>query len=97
MKSNAGLIIWIVFLGLIIATMFSGAFISEGNAVRALETQGYTNIKIVDRAWFAISVRGGDKYDAARFEAIATNPIGKTVRVYVFVGWPFKGATIRTF
>ena len=26
----------------------------------------------------------------------ATNPVGKHVTIYVFAGWPFKGATVRT-
>ena len=42
-----------------------------------------------------IGFRGGDDGDAARFTAIATNPIGKEVVVEVYAGWPFKGATIR--
>ncbi|MBX4198269.1 hypothetical protein KW782_02940 [Candidatus Parcubacteria bacterium] len=73
-----------------------GIFASPDTARRALETQGFSDIEITDHAWFMISLRGGDKNDAARFKAKATNPAGKRVEVYVFTGWPFKGGTIRT-
>lgn len=74
----------------------SGLLVKESKAVRALETQGFSEITITDRAWFMVSMRGGDKSDCVRFTATATNPAGKRVRVYVFSGWLFKGATIRT-
>ena len=73
-----------------------GSFVNEETAIRALETQGFSEIKVTDHAWFAIGFRGGDKNDAARFTATAKNPAGKQVTVYVFAGWPFKGATVRS-
>ena len=73
-----------------------GIFVSEDVDIKALETQGYSNIEIVDNVWFAMFPRGGEGSDAARFTAIATNPIGKQVAIYVFSDLFFKGATIRT-
>ena len=81
---------------LTLATGGTGLLVPESKAVRALETQGFSEVKITDRSWFLIGVRGGDKSDCVRFTATAKNPAGKTVQVYVFSGWPFKGATIRT-
>lgn len=73
----------------------TGMWVSEKKAITALETQGFSNIKITHRAIWFIEFRGGDKSDAVRFTATATNPAGKPVTVYVFSGWIFKGATIR--
>ncbi|MEK7650302.1 MAG: hypothetical protein AAB364_00270 [Patescibacteria group bacterium] len=73
-----------------------GCTVSDQVAIKALETSGFSDIKIVDHSWFAIGVRGGSDSDAARFTAEATNPVGKRVTVEVFTGWLFKGATIRS-
>lgn len=92
------LLCFFVFIGfLIFISVFSGAFlVDESKAVRALETQGYTNVEITSRDWFAVSVRGCAKEDVVKFNAEVTNPAGKRVKLFVCVGWPFKGATVRT-
>ena len=92
----AHLIGLVIVLLLVIGSCSRGAFVNQDVAVKALDTQGYSNVKITDRAWFAVGMRGCDEKDAARFTATATNPIGKKVQVYVCTGWIFKGATIRT-
>jgi len=79
-----------------IAYNFAGFLVPESKATTALQTQGYSNIQIVDRAWLAIYWRGGAADDVVRFQAQATNPIGQNVKVYIYAGWPFKGATIRS-
>ena len=73
-----------------------GSCVQESTAVRALEIQGFSDVEIVEHDWFLIGFRGGSGGDAARFKAQATNPIGKKVNIYVFLGWPFKGATVRS-
>ncbi|MDO8590685.1 MAG: hypothetical protein Q7R65_01765 [bacterium] len=90
-----GIVLVIVFI-LTLATGWTGLLVPESKAVLALETQGFSGVKITDRAWFMVGMRGGDKSDCVRFTATATNPVGKKVQVYVFSGWLFKGATIRT-
>lgn len=85
-----------MFLILTVAFGPRGLLVSEHKARTALETQGFTDVTITDRAWLFIPLRGGDKSDCVRFTAKATNSNKKTVQVYVFSGWPFKGATIRT-
>ena len=82
-----------VFLCGFLATR--GSCVSPGQAHRALDAAGYDDIKIVEHQWFAVGIRGCGS-DAAKFVAKANNPRGKPVTVSVCVGWPFKGATIRT-
>lgn len=72
-----------------------GILTEPSQAVQALEIQGYSSIEIVDKSWLVVGLRGCG-YDAARYTANAMNPAGKKVQVFVCVGWPFKGATIRT-
>jgi hypothetical protein len=86
----------VVFVLCFLVFGFRGLLVGPSRAVEALETQGYSNIQVVDRKWFLVCVRGCDGGDGARFDVKATNPVGKQVHLFVCVGWPFKGATIRT-
>ena len=83
-------------LSLLCGGCMRGALVSEDVAIRALETQGYSDIKVTEHAYFALNLRGGHRDDAARFTCKAKNPAGKQVTVYVFSGWLFTDATIRT-
>ncbi len=76
--------------------IFSGTFVNENVAKKTLETQGFSDIKIVDKDIFFVGLKGGAQDDVVKFTAMAKNPIGRTVQVFVFSGWPFKGATIRS-
>ena len=81
--------ITVLFIFIALATIGMvpvGAFVPESRAIRALETQGYSNIEITKKAVFFIGWRGGDSKDKVRFTAKATNPVGKEVKVYVFSG-----------
>ncbi len=89
------LLIGLIVIALIALTFFGGLLVDEGVAIKTLETQGFSNIQIVDRDWLFILFRGGAPSDNVRFEAVATNPIGEIVTVYVYAGWPFKAGTIR--
>ena len=98
MKKLVALLLMLIFL---LVTVFAvgmvrSVFLNDDIAVRALDTQGYSNIKITDYIWFAVGLRGCGITDTVRFTAIANNPAGKNVQVYVCTGWLFKGATIRT-
>lgn len=88
--------ITLIAIILVIIYQFAGFFVPESKAVNELQVQGYSNIQIIDRAWLTIYWRGGAADDVVRFQAKADNPIGKNVEVYVYSGWPFKGATIRS-
>lgn len=93
----AGVILIVLLIGgLILGSCVGGIFIEETTAVEALETQGYSNITITDKDWFMVGARGCSDDDIVKFDAVATNPIGKEVEVYVCRGLFFKGATVRS-
>lgn len=71
-----------------------GMIADRAVAVRTLEAQGYSDIKITHHAWFLVGFRGCDRNDAARFTARARNPAGRPAEVYVCTG-VLKGGTIR--
>ncbi|KKP80380.1 MAG: hypothetical protein A2271_04865 [Candidatus Moranbacteria bacterium RIFOXYA12_FULL_35_19] len=97
-KGEGGIefIIIILFVAISIVLSCRGILVDKNVAIRAVETQGFSNIKVIDHAWFAVGLRGCSSKDAARFTVKATNPAGKEVECYVCSGWLFKGATIRT-
>ncbi len=95
--SIIGLVLVVLLLGVLVGIIPVGMFVPESRAIRALETQGYSQVEITHKAVYFIGWRGGDKCDKVRFTAKAINPIGKEVTVYVFSGWLLKGCTIRTF
>lgn len=86
----------LVMTAILFFALARGIFVSEDSAINSLETQGYSDVKITDSAWFMVGIRGCNQRDAARFTATATNPVGQEVEIYVCAGWPFKGGTIRT-
>lgn len=89
-------LIVLIIITLIGLSMGSGILVDESVAIVALDKQGFSEIKIVEKNWFLVGLRGCGNSDAAKFTAIAKNPRNETVDVFVCVGWPFKGATIRT-
>lgn len=89
-------LIYALLIVLIFAvSLFRGVFVSDDVGVKALENQGYTNIRVTDNSFFVVGLRGCDGKDAARITATVTNSQGKDVTLYVCAGWPFKGATVR--
>ncbi len=86
----------IIVCAVIAFSIFRGLWADKSTALRALEKQGYSDVRIIDHSWFMVSVRGCSNSDAAKFTALAKNPVGKEVECFVCTGWPFKGATIRT-
>ena len=95
-NSNSKPAVILILAFVLILIMFgTGIFASKDVAVRALEAQGYSDIQIVDHAWFAVGLRGCDEKDAARFTAKVINPAGKPAEVYVCTGVIFKGGTVR--
>jgi hypothetical protein len=91
---------FILFIVLILATVVlegsCGSMVPEREAIRAAETMGFSNVRVVKRDIYFVSCRGGSEKDNVRFTVEGTNPAGKNVTLYVFAGWPFKAATIRT-
>ena len=73
-----------------------GSMADQQTAINAMTSAGYTDVKVVARHNIAVSFLGCSTEDSAKFDMVATNPQGEVVtNVYVCVGWPFKGATIR--
>lgn len=99
-KNGTALILYtlatLAMLVLVVFGLFAGNFVDESVALRALENQGFEQVRILNKDIFFVSLRGCDKSDAAKFDAVAVNPAGKEVQVYVCSGWLLKGATVRS-
>jgi len=92
-----GNVAYIIFICAVLAFgIFRGLCVDKSMALRAMEKQGYNDVRVVDYHWFMVGFRGCSGHDAAKFDVVAKNPVGKKVECFVCVGWPFKGATIRT-
>lgn len=86
-----------IISGILFATLTGcGAMVSDKDALKAVEDQGFADPKIIDKDITFIDWRGCSKEDDAAYEVEATNAQGKRVTLTVCVGWPFKGATIRS-
>jgi hypothetical protein len=87
----------IMVLLLLAASLCGGIMVDKQIAINCAEIQGFSEVEVLEKDWFAIPMRGGGNSDSARFKMRGINPSGKEVEFYVFAGWLFKGATIRTF
>lgn len=76
---------------------YSCLFVDDTVAVRALEAQGMKQVKVTGHAYSFVPWRGGSDSDRIRYDCEAVNPANQTVKMYVFTGMFFKGATVRTF
>jgi hypothetical protein len=86
----------IVFVFIAACVTGRGACVDASTATRALETQGYSAVRVVDRHnWFA-SWNGCSEHDAVSFDCAAKNPVGREVRVNVCCGWWLKDCTVRS-
>jgi hypothetical protein len=85
----------IIFVSAIFLLIFGqGLLVSKKKAIKALQTNGFTDVKILKRQWTLVKLRGGREGEDVRFVASATNPIGQKVKVYVFAEWPWKGIRV---
>ena len=73
-----------------------GSCADEEQAIRAAENLGFSEVKVIEKSIWFIGFKGCSASDAALFEVVAKNPVGREVEVGVCVGWPFKGATMRS-
>lgn len=95
-QSGDSTVLSLIAIVIVILSLFTGIFVDKAIAVRALEKQGYSDIRITNKDWFMVGLRGCSGHDAAKFTASVVNPAGKEVEVFVCTGFIFKGATIRT-
>lgn len=96
-KQKKGSVLLLFFIIAFLITTFScvqGAFINKESAIRTLNAHGFSEIEIVDHAWFVVGMRGCDTKDTARFTANALNPRGEKIKVYVCFGL-LKSGTLR--
>lgn len=84
------MVLALVFLG-----VGRGMLVDEQVAVDTMEAQGFTNVEVTDKAWFAVGLRGCGSDDTAKFEVTAINSNGQEVECLVCADWPLKGSTIR--
>lgn len=86
-------------LGVIVLSLLvtaCGALVDTDRVARAVEKQGYRNVKIVNKHIFFVTWRGCGKDDDVAFKAMAVNAAGQQVDITVCAGWLFKGVTVRT-
>lgn len=97
MENGIRVVTLLIIIGIALFGECCGVLVDNSEAVNALSNQGFSDIKITDKSVMFMSWRGCSESDAAKFDATAKNALGKQVNVYVCVGWPFKGATIRSY
>jgi len=85
-----------IMLVALVALSGCGFMVDEDQAVRAATNLGFTEVKVESRAVAFLEWRGCSKSDDAGFTVSGKNPQGQRVTLLVCVGWPFKGATVRT-
>ena len=100
-RKSSGAAFHIVMYILVLASVVlifgaRGSCASEDQAIRAVTNLGFTEVEVLDKDIWFIGLRGCDGHDAALFTVRGKNPAGKVVTVGVCVGWPFKGATVRS-
>ncbi len=95
-ERTSGCSVGLVVIMVLIALFFTyrGTQIPPERAIKALESQGFADVQIVDKAVFLVGLRGCDGRDAVKFVAMARNPRGEMVKVYV-CGGLLKGMTVR--
>ena len=92
-----GCLVILVILAIFIAALWpTGIYVDDRVAVKALTDLGFSDIVVLEKDVWFVAMKGGSESDAARFTCEATNPAGKRVTIYVFSGWLFKGATVRS-
>jgi hypothetical protein len=85
-----------IVLALLFFGIFGGLFIKEDGAIELLKAQGFTDIKITSRQWFAVGFKGCEDSDSAKFNFEAIGPNGNFVNnLFVCKGFIFKGYTLR--
>lgn len=96
-KSSLSLLgLLVIFLVVFFAWEFgSGILTSEDTAIKAAEVQGFSDVRVTNKAIVLLRWRGCGSGDSARFSLRAKNPEGKDMDFYVCTGF-FKGSTIRT-
>lgn len=86
----------VVLCGVCIMFQGCGVFVRDNAVVKAVEKQGYRNVKVTSSHVLFVSWRGCSGSDDAAYKMLATNAFGQKVELIACAGWPFKGVTVRT-
>jgi len=89
------LIIVIAIIG-VLSSLFRGIFADDADAIITFQKQGFQDVQIADSSWAFVGFRGCSRDDAKKVTVMVTNPRGERVQMFACLGWPLKGATIRT-
>lgn len=94
---NVSVLVYAILLVALLFLVFGGPLmVSDNQAVRAMESAGYTDVKVTTRVNYFVTFYGCAEGDSAYFEMRGKNSKGDLItNAFVCVGWPFKGATIR--
>ena len=79
---------------LVVLVGIRGVCVEDTVARDALAREGFTNVRVTDRAFFFVGFRGCDITEAVRIIVVATDPRGVDVPVYVCAGWPLADTRI---
>lgn len=77
------------------STTGCGEAVSVQRPTDAIEAAGFTEVRIVGKHGMAPTFYGCGEDDAVAFDAEATNPTGKRVKITACCGLVFKGCTLR--
>lgn len=82
---------------MLLSIIFVGCswYVQEDVPTRALENAGFTDIQCGEKNFITPSWSGCSSSDGVAFKCVATNPVGKRVRVTVCASGWLKSATIR--
>jgi hypothetical protein len=86
-----------ILLGVLVIWLSGcGACVDDDQVRRAVQKQGYSEVKLGKKSIILMSWTGCGRSDAAAYEATALSTKGKRVDLIVCAGWPYKGVTVRT-
>lgn len=91
---------WLAAIGLFIIIMLfaeagCGALANEDKAVSLLETQGFSDVRQLERNNLFAPLHGCSEDDTTHYVFAATNVAGRRVHVQVCQGWPLRGPHVR--
>jgi hypothetical protein len=92
MKVLVTVAFFVIVLPLIV---FRGSCVEQEVALHAVQVEGYTDAKVVDRHNVFAGWQGCAGEDAVGFDVEATNVKGERVKLLVCAGWWLKAATVR--
>ena len=76
----------LIVIALAVLLFGCGAMVSDQDAIRAANDQGYSDVVILEKHYIAPEFFGGSKNDDVAFEARAKNPLGREVHIIISGG-----------